>query len=189
MVSFIKKLLSGIIAFFIGLLGGKSEQNPKDTASLAEKTVSSAEELVSAATAKTRKVRGYFMELVEGEETKPEVKSAASNGVKTPQPVAAVKSSKADVKAPQAETKQAETNGKGAVKGDIQGGKVDLVQTAEGVKAQPAKANAKSVDQIKTETTFAPKYLAPSGNSNARRRPGPNMNPFLDMARQVKARG
>ena len=187
MVGFIKKLFSGIIAFFSGFLGEKkSEQITKDAASLAEKTVSSAEELVSSATAKTRKVRGYFLELVEGEETKPEVKSASSNGVKTPQPVTAAKPAKvakADV------ASQAETNGQGGGQGGIQGGKVDLVQTAEGVKAQPAKANAKKVEQIKTETTFAPKYLAPSGSSNARRRPGPNMSPFLDMARQVKTQG
>ena len=182
MVGFIKKLFSGIIAFFSGLLGGKkSEQIAKDAASLAEKTASSAEDLVSAATAKTRKVRGYFLELVEGEETS-EVKSTASNGVKTSQ-ITAAKTAKADVKADI--TAPAQKNGQGS----IQGGKVDLVQTAEGVKAQPAKASAKKVDEIKTETTFAPKYLAPSGNSNARRRPGPNMNPFLDMARQVKARG
>ena len=37
-----------------------------------------------------------------------------------------------------------------------------------------------------TVTTFAPKYLAPTGSSNGRRRPGANMSSFLDMARQVK---
>jgi hypothetical protein len=67
---------------------------------------------------------------------------------------------------------------------------VELVQTAEGVKAEPKKpAKTPSPNgQSHTETTFAPKYLIPS-SSNSRRRPGPNMNPFLDMARQVNNRG
>ena len=67
--------------------------------------------------------------------------------------------------------------------------KVELVQTAEGVKAQPAKQNkasvAKADTQTTTEKTFAPKYLIPT-STNGRRRPGPNMSTFLDMARQVK---
>lgn len=43
---------------------------------------------------------------------------------------------------------------------------------------------------IPTETTFAPKYLIPSASgSNGRRRPGANMNTYLDMARQVKTPG
>ena len=58
------------------------------------------------------------------------------------------------------------------------------------VKAQPAKAikaePAKPV--VPTETTFAPKYLIPS-SSNDRRRPGANMNTYMDMARQVKVPG
>lgn len=37
-----------------------------------------------------------------------------------------------------------------------------------------------------TETTFAPKYLVPTGSGSSRRRPGANMNSYLDMARQMK---
>lgn len=70
--------------------------------------------------------------------------------------------------------------------------KVELVQTDVGVKAEPAKQTkssaAKANTQTPTETTFAPKYLIPT-NTNGRRRPGPNMNTFLDMARQVKTPG
>lgn len=50
-------------------------------------------------------------------------------------------------------------------------------------KSEPAKAPA-----APTETTFAPKYLIPT-SSGGRRRPGANMNSFLDMARQVKVPG
>ncbi|WP_343217859.1 hypothetical protein [Halotia branconii] len=68
---------------------------------------------------------------------------------------------------------------------------VEMVQTAEGLKVQPGKkekaAAAKVVKEQPKETTFAPKYLAPSAtNSNGRRRPGANMSAYLDMARQVK---
>ena len=51
---------------------------------------------------------------------------------------------------------------------------------------KPAGANAALNLPQPTVTTFAPKYLAPSGSSNGRRRPGANMSSFLDMARQVK---
>ncbi|MGH1393076.1 MAG: hypothetical protein ACRAVC_03450 [Trichormus sp.] len=55
----------------------------------------------------------------------------------------------------------------------------------------PAPAPAASTKPATpTETTFAPKYLIPSVSaSNGRRRPGANMNSYLDMARQVKTPG
>ncbi len=45
-------------------------------------------------------------------------------------------------------------------------------------KAEPVKIS------VPTETNFATKYLVPK--NTPRRRPGVNMNSFLDMARQVK---
>ncbi|MDB9473759.1 hypothetical protein [Dolichospermum circinale] len=45
-------------------------------------------------------------------------------------------------------------------------------------KAEPVKIS------VPTETNFATKYLIPQ--NTPRRRPGVNMNSFLDMARQVK---
>ncbi|WP_232317163.1 hypothetical protein, partial [Anabaena sp. CA = ATCC 33047] len=55
----------------------------------------------------------------------------------------------------------------------------------------PAPAPAASTKTTApTETTFAPKYLAPSASiSNGRRRPGANMSSYLDMASQVKTPG
>ena len=51
-------------------------------------------------------------------------------------------------------------------------------------------AAAKVLKEEPKETTFAPKYLAPSAtSSNGRRRPGANMSAYLDMARQVKKPG
>ena len=72
---------------------------------------------------------------------------------------------------------------------------VNLVQTAKGLKAkatpvdqkakQKPSANTSTKKEEPTETNFATKYLIPK-NDNMRRRPGANMNSFLDMARQVK---
>ncbi|AFY48860.1 hypothetical protein Nos7524_3056 [Nostoc sp. PCC 7524] len=68
------------------------------------------------------------------------------------------------------------------------------VEAATNGKAAPTEPTPAPVASTKTtaptETTFAPKYLAPSGaGSNGRRRPGANMNNFLDMASQVKTPG
>ncbi|NJM22157.1 MAG: hypothetical protein HC836_26645 [Richelia sp. RM2_1_2] len=72
---------------------------------------------------------------------------------------------------------------------------VELIQTAKGLEATAVPVeNKKAAKKASTtvnkpeepkETTFAPKYLIPK-NDNVRRRPGANMNSFLDMARQVK---
>ncbi|MTJ54398.1 hypothetical protein FJR38_17915 [Anabaena sp. UHCC 0253] len=60
------------------------------------------------------------------------------------------------------------------------------------VKAAPAAAKVTKAEPVKVsvpkETNFATKYLIPT-NNNVRRRPGVNMNSFLDMARQVKTPG
>ncbi len=54
---------------------------------------------------------------------------------------------------------------------------------AKVTKAEPVKVKV----SVATETNFATKYLIPT--NNPRRRPGVNMNAFLDMARQVKTPG
>jgi hypothetical protein len=217
----IKNLLSGILSFFIGLLGGKkSEQNKPNTPSsvekLAEATSSSAEQLADAtaktssgivssftelvgrekseknkpsqASSKNRKRSGYFMELDEAEEMKSgNGNQPAKAEAKTPKPVAKAQPAKAESAQPNKADAKAQPAKEPAKE-------VELVQTAQGVKAEPAKkekaAAASANGQTQTETTFAPKYLAPSvTSSNGRRRPGPSMNNFLDMARQVKTPG
>ncbi|MGL5926786.1 hypothetical protein [Chroococcidiopsis sp.] len=163
---------------------------------------------------KPRKRNGYFLELEETEvpkELKAAAKSIASatNEVKAKaselvtavttkesesnaqaEPAKAEKVKTADAVAPaKAETAKAET----PTKKQPPKAEVELVQTAEGVKAQvvkptkPVKAVADSNGKAAT-STFAPNYLMPSA-SNSRRRPGANMNSFLDMARQVKTPG
>ncbi len=47
----------------------------------------------------------------------------------------------------------------------------------------PAAVSPKNLEE--NQNTFAPRYLIPT-STNSRRRPGPNMNSFLEMANQVK---
>lgn len=122
-----------------------------------------------------KKNGGYYLELKEEAETAQPVAAAkaaaVSNGRKEPaRPVAAAPETSNGAKAPE--------------KAAPEPAKVEMVQTAEGVTVQP-KEQAPAVKTLPTETTFAPKYLAPT-NTNGRRRPGANMNSFLEMARQVK---
>ena len=194
MVGFFKNLLSGILSFFVGLLRGKKAQEDKPSIKAA---ADKAKELPGKVTGKTRRRSGYFMELDESEETPAKANQSANGAVaKTPVAATAAKPAKEEpAKTPVAATatKPAkEQPGKtDAAAASAQSAKVELVQTAEGVTAVPAekKPAASKNGQTPTETTFAPKYLAPTGSSNSRRRPGPSMNPFLDMARQVKTPG
>jgi hypothetical protein len=118
-----------------------------------------------------KKANGYYLELDEsGEEKAPAAKPVSPeptvNGTK-PAPTVAVEKTATATKV------EPSTNGKAP-------------------KAEPAKAPAATTNGTKTsaetqeETTFAPKYLIPSASSSDRRRPGANMNSFLDMARQMK---
>ena len=158
--------------------GPANGKNPEHT-----KSIKAAKK--PAVAAKTRKRSGYFMELDETEDVKavngnqpPKEVTAA----KTPEPVAVEPTSSKPAKTAPAKTAETVKN--------VPAPKIELVQTAEGVKAELAKPVSSSAGntngQKPTETTFAPKYLAPTTTSK-RRRPGPNMNTFLDMARQVKS--
>ncbi|MBN3883055.1 MAG: hypothetical protein V7K64_06950 [Nostoc sp.] len=184
-MDFIKKLISGIqgflggiLGFITGLLPGKNKSNgyfleldeAKDAAKDAAKEVASnakkvAETVTSTVASNAKKVA----ETITSEAPTPS-KPDSLNGTKT----AAAK------------TKDKEKSAKNPKPADVQ-----LVQTAEGLKVEPGKkakaAAAKVLKEQPTETTFAPKYLAPSTtSSNGRRRPGANMSAYLDMARQIK---
>ncbi len=179
MSDFIKNLFNGILSFLTGtlsfltgLIGGKKSQKNLPNNKAAEKP--------AATTTKKRKSSGYFRELDEADEAQ------SLNGNPIAKNVAGKISELSG--AEPAKGVAGKTSEPAGAKPAV---KVELVQTAEGVKAEPVKAPAANLNgQNPTETTFAPKYLAPSASSSkSRRRPGPNMNPFLDMARQVKTPG
>ncbi|MEH1770682.1 hypothetical protein [Nostoc sp.] len=169
-MDFIKKLISGILGFITGLLPGKKKSN------------------------------GYFLELDEAKDAaKDAVKEVASNAKKVADTVssnakkvtATITSEAATPSKPESlnGTKTAAAKAKSAK--NSKAADVQLVQTAEGLKVEPAKngkaAAAKVIKEQPTETTFAPKYLAPSAtSSNGRRRPGANMSAYLELARQIK---
>ncbi|MBD2727960.1 hypothetical protein H6G96_16930 [Nostoc sp. FACHB-892] len=173
-MDFIKNLISGILSFVTGLLRGKKSNGyfleldeAKDAAKDAAKEVASnAKKVAETVSSNAKKVTGTA-----APEAAEASKPASLNGTKT----AAAKTKEKPAKNP----KPAD---------------VTLVQTAEGLKVEPGKkakaAAAKVLKEEPKETTFAPKYLAPSAtSSNGRRRPGANMSAYLDMARQVKTPG
>ena len=204
MIGFIKKLISGILSFLFGLLKGKKSQDQLE---------SKQAELPGKVTGKNRGRNGFYLELNEPEDDKSiaEQLSAATNGAKTALTTATAKATDTvktaintvtDTQPVKAEADKSKATANNQSKTPATANNqsktpatankkpvdVELVQTAEGLKAEPAKPKKGSVasnGQAQTETTFAPKYLIPT-NSNSRRRPGPNMSTFLDMARQVK---
>ncbi|BAT55017.1 hypothetical protein NOS3756_39940 [Nostoc sp. NIES-3756] len=160
MFGFIKNLFAGILSFLTGLIGGK-------------------------------KSGGYYLEL---KEDTTEEKAPAPSPKAAPAAPAASNGTKAAVKAevpPATEKSPVPTPAKVEASKPA---KVEASKNGKNGKAAPKPAEPEKAPVAKTttptETTFAPKYLAPSASgSNGRRRPGANMTSFLDMASQVKTPG
>jgi hypothetical protein len=176
MFGFIKKLFGGIFAFLGGLIGGKK----------AEGEASGTPQI--APPAKAKKTKGYYLELDETGNTKLDVtalkpelaKAAVALIEKQPEPVkAAVATAPAPAKAEAAAPEKKLKTAKAKAPAEAENGKVKI----EAQPNPPAETNGKAADQA----TFAPNYLMPT--TSGRRRPGPNMNTFLDMARQAKTPG
>nr|WP_290227482.1 hypothetical protein [Trichocoleus desertorum] len=161
MFGFIKKLINGILAFVTGLFSKKSADAPS-------------------AVPQPKRNSGYFMELDD----------SPANG----QP-AKIEAAKAEP--PKAQPAKAEAT-------KVEATKVEAPKAPEPA-AQPGKAEARKAaraEAAKAEATPAPAQPAPATNNQNgqkssepaiafssfgdRRRPGPNMSSFLDMARQVK---
>ena len=185
MFGFIKNFFSGIAAFFGGLFGGKKSKGDTSTAP------------------KLKKAKGYYMELDEtgnvkaaDSEKKPEpVKAAVATveALKT-ELAEAIKPEPAKAEAvPSQETKPEPAKAEAVPskkKAKSEPAKAEVVSGKEKVKIEaqpnppaPAASNGKVDPQ--SEATFAPNYLI-STASKGRRRPGPSMDLFRDMARQVK---
>ncbi len=161
MFGFIKKLFSGIAAFFSGLFGGKKKSQDDGSAAPTVK-----------------KGKDFFLELDEAETGKAKEAPAkkpepaqAEGEASQPKPAAA-KTAVATAESPKAEKSAPAKNGK--------------------VEPQPNPPAAVATnDKVGTESeemTFAPNYLL-SVTSKPRRRPGPSLDMFRDMARGVKAPG
>ena len=189
-MDFIKKLISGILSFITGLLPKKKGNGyyleldeGKDLKPL-EAAKEAAKEVASNAKKAAETVTSNVKQAAETV-TSNAKQTAETATSKTPASSNGSKSAAAKAKAKSAKEAKSAKNPKPA---DVQ-----LVQTAEGLKIEPGKnakaAAAKVLKEEPKETTFAPKYLAPSANgSNGRRRPGANMSAYLDMASQVKVK-
>ncbi|MER3492906.1 MAG: hypothetical protein C4323_11565 [Mastigocladus sp. ERB_26_2] len=191
MFGFIKNLITGIMKFITGLLPGKKKSNGYylELKEDAETTppVAAAKAAAEKVAAVAKSAADKVTELTESEADKA---VAETNGAKqSPAPVAAAPETSngaKDVKKPSRKTSiKSAKKAKAEAKPDPT--QVELVQTAEGVTVEikEDKAPAVAAQAQPTETTFAPKYLIPT-STNGRRRPGANMNSFLEMARQVK---
>ena len=140
------------------------------------------------------KDNGYYLELKEDEVKSPATSKVAKSQPESSNGVAPVKPSAETSVAPDTSA----SNGKTAEKKEAEP-KSKKVSIKERKKAEKAKksqsenspqvtstAPAKTVKpQEPVETNFATKYLMPN-STNGRRRPGANMNSFLEMARTVK---
>ncbi|HEY9851335.1 MAG TPA: hypothetical protein V6D28_17835 [Leptolyngbyaceae cyanobacterium] len=170
MFGFIKKLFGGILAF-LGL-----NKSGKDQASAP----------------KTKKGGGYYLELDEAQ-----VAAQKANGSKTASATKAESAAK-DKPAPKAEPVAATAQPAKAEAVKAEPAKVAPAPKAapakvEAAKAEPAPAPKAAPAKAATpaasnngKSTFAPDYLLSLSSTNGRRRPGANMNSFLNMARQVK---
>lgn len=171
----VKKLLGGTLAFlgsvfsFVGGLiglGQKSEYFREF-----EEATESAAASLSAAPAKA----------IAAAPSAPAKPAPAPKAEPAPQPVAAqpVKAEKAKPVAP-AKAKAEPPAPKPKVQvAKIENGKIEQLS-----ESAPAAVSAALVEPS-AEETFAPKYLL-GMSSNGRRRPGPSLNYFRDMAKQVK---
>jgi hypothetical protein len=163
MFGFIKNLIAGILGFLTGLLRGKKKNG------------------------------GYYLQLDESGEQTP---ALTPKPAETPKPTATANGIKATATAVEPEKKPApvaesepKSEKKPAPAAKAKAVKAKASQNGKVAPSEPAKAPAAvaAVKKEPTETTFAPKYLAPAATtSNGRRRPGANMSSFLDMASQVK---
>lgn len=121
---------------------------------------------------KARKGRGYFMELDESTNTGETVAESNTPPLKveaTPQPAtpAATQPAEPVVAAPASQP--------------------EVAKPAPVAKSEPKPAaSASKPAATPAGMTFAPNFLITPSQPNSRRRPGPSMNSFLDLARQIK---
>lgn len=122
------------------------------------------------------KKSGYFLDLDEGQGKKP-----AKAEPTAAQPLAAGKPEAA--KAAKAEPAKVETPKTAPKESKVEASPKPKPEPAKG----PAATNGKVSGAVAPVLTFAPDYLMPTPTTS-RRLPGPSLNGFREMARQVKTK-
>jgi len=117
---------------------------------------------------KSKKSKDYFLELDDAGAVKSEPEA------KKPEPAKATKAQEAEAKKPAAKKPAAKAAKAPAAK-----------PQKAAPQATPAAASNGKVEP-QPGLTFAPNNLLPLKTNSGRRRPGPSMNNFLEMARQVQ---
>jgi len=113
-------------------------------------------------------------------------KTSSANG-QSVAPEAAIASSTALIAAEQGASNGSATAKKSkvskkALKADAEAAKAKTTESAKAPTPVVAAASA-----VPVNVTFAPNYLMTANSRSGRRRPGPSMNQFRDMARQVNS--
>lgn len=166
LINLIKSVFGGIFSFLGGLLNRKKATIAPAGSGTAELSTAP----------KTRKSAGYFLELDDSEIHAP-AKQEAPVAVAT----AATKSEPVEA-SPKKSSKRSELLAAAAASN---GSAPASAPEAPSLPA-PEPVAVAAVTKESEPAGFATKYLVPTANSG-RRRPGANMNSYLDMARNLKA--
>ena len=157
-INFIKNLVGGIFSFFGGFFGKKTA--------------------IEAGSNQPRKKSnsGYFLELDDSKLAEP-ILAIAATVMSSAEAIADSVNGKAPTESKKTTRKEKlaaakASNGNSASK------------TAETAPSEPKSVPVEAVITVPSEVGFATKY--PIQISGGRRRPGANMNSYLDMARQMK---
>lgn len=157
MIRFIQNLLGSLFSFLIGLFRGRKAQD--NQASLAP----------------NRKKSGYFMEYEDGQSASNGQAASAQPAAKPEEPAAK----------PVAVVSQPSASDPSPAPAKLEAAKPSL-EPAKPAKTEGSIAINNNGQQPQPTATFAPTYLMSTRTAGDRRRPGPNMNYFMDMARTVK---
>lgn len=171
----INKLLGGLFAFLGGLFGAIGK-----TVGLGKKSEYFLE-LEESKKPKSQKTEAPAM--VKAELAEPAKLKAAA----TPVPPPAKPEASAPSTPPAQPVKAAKAEANPEAKPEA---KAEAKPEAKPEPKAPAPQPVKSTPAPATPAqTFAPNFLVQTNSTNGRRRPGPSMNYFLDMAKQVKTTG
>jgi cytoskeletal protein RodZ len=165
-MGFIKKLIGNLLAFLGGLFGSFGKVLGLNKS-------------------------GYFLELDESKDAQPESSAPAKAASNAPTPVVSTSNvSTSNVSTSNGASAKPEPAKPEPTK--VQPvNKSAVAQTSQEQKTAdasvPESKPAVSLNGSQPAPTFAPEFLMATASQNSRRRPGPSMNYFLDMAKKVKA--